>query len=279
MTEALNTPNNSSAADTSVIDSSALGAEVNVTVNAADIALTSGEQNKDLAVVIGAGGGLGAAMLAQLKADGIYADVLGISRDAANGLAMDYLDEASIASAASAIAAHCAAHGQSLRLLIVATGFLHGPQGQPERSWTQLDAAYLQHVFAINTLGPALVMKHFFPLLPKQGRCVAGFFSAKVGSISDNSLGGWYGYRASKAALNQLVKTAAIELTRRNRQSVCVSLHPGTVATALSQPFAKTGLTVRPAPLAATALLQVLAGVTATESGCLLDYLGGRLGF
>jgi len=121
------------------------------------------------------------------------------------------------------------------------------------------------------------VMKHFLPLLPKQGRCVAGFVSAKVGSIGDNALGGWYGYRASKAALNQLVKTASIELARRNSQAICVALHPGTVDTALSQPFAKTGLKVRPAAEAANDLLGVLAGLKPEQSGALLDYQGQTL--
>jgi NAD(P)-dependent dehydrogenase (short-subunit alcohol dehydrogenase family) len=108
---------------------------------------------------------------------------------------------------------------------------------------------------------------------------VAGFVSAKVGSIGDNALGGWYGYRASKAALNQLVKTAAIELTRRNPESVCVALHPGTVDTALSQPFAKTGLRVRPPEEAAADLLRVLGDVTAGDTGCLIDYRGEKLPF
>ena len=131
----------------------------------------------------------------------------------------------------------------------------------------------------MNTFGPALVMKHFFPLLPKRGRCVAGFVSAKVGSIGDNALGGWYGYRASKAALNQLVKTAAIELTRRNRESVCVALHPGTVDTPLSQPFSKAGLRVRSADEAAGDLLGVLDQLSPAESGGLVDYRGHTLPF
>ena len=100
-----------------------------------------------------------------------------------------------------------------------------------------------------------------------------------VGSIADNALGGWYGYRASKAALNQLVKTAAIELTRRNKESVCVALHPGTVDTTLSQPFAKTGLKVRPPEEAAADLLHVLGGLTASDTGCLVDYRGEKLPF
>ena len=180
------------------------------------------ENSAEMAVVIGAGGGLGAALLAHLAQSGTYAKVLGLGRSAE--VQLDYLDDDSIARAAQQVAQARAESACELRLLIVASGFLHGDQGQPERSWSHLDATYLQHLFAINTIGPALVMKHFLPLLPKSGRCVAGFMSAKVGSIGDNALGGWYGYRASKAALNQLVKTASIELTRRNKESVCVAL-------------------------------------------------------
>ena len=230
-----------------------------------------------LAVVIGSGGGLGAALLTQLESDASYTQAIGLSRS--TEVSVDYLDESSIAKAAESIATLCATSGRELRLLVVATGFLHGDAGQPERSFTQLDAAYLSHVFQINTLGPALVMKHFLPLLPKTGRCAVGFISAKVGSIGDNALGGWYGYRASKAALNQLVKTASIELSRRNKDSICVSLHPGTVATALSEPFAKTGLNVRPASEAAADLLAVLAGLNPADTGCLIDYQGQKLPF
>ena len=232
---------------------------------------------KGLALVIGSGGGIGAAMLAQLQSDTNFAQGLGLSRS--TEVSINYFDESSIAKAAQSVASLCAASNLQLRLLVVATGFLHGEQGQPERSFTNLDAAYLSQVFQINTLGPALVMKYFLPLLPKTGRCVAGFISAKVGSISDNALGGWYGYRASKAALNQLVKTAAIELSRRNKDSICVSLHPGTVATALSEPFAKTGLNVRPAAEAASDLLAVLAGLKPADTGCLIDYQGQKLPF
>jgi len=232
---------------------------------------------QSLALVIGAKGGLGAALLSQLEGDTRYAQAVGLSRS--TEVSVDYLDESSIAKAAQSIASLCATSGLELRLLIVATGFLHGDAGQPERSFIHLDAAYLNQVFQINTLGPALVMKHFLPLLPKSGRCVAGFISAKVGSIGDNALGGWYGYRASKAALNQLVKTASIELTRRNKDSICVSLHPGTVATALSEPFAKTGLNVRPASEAATDLLAVLAGLNPADTGGLIDYQGQKLPF
>lgn len=233
------------------------------------------------ALVIGAGGGLGAALVAQLSgasgAVGPFPTVLALGRSTQP--ALDYDHETSVQAAASWVAAQCAKRQLELRLIVVATGFLHGAQGQPERSLAHLDADYLRHVFQVNAIGPALVMKHFLPLLPKQGRCVAAFVSAKVGSIGDNALGGWYGYRASKAALNQLVKTASIELTRRNQQSICVALHPGTVATTLSQPFAKTGLKVRPPEEAASDLLAVLQGLTPEKTGCLVDYHGATLPF
>ncbi len=245
---------------------------------AAPVTPTSAPPAKSrLALVIGAGGGLGAALVQTLTATGPLGidSVLALGR--ATQPALDYKDEASLEKAAAWVAAQCAAQGAELRLLLVASGFLHGVQGQPERSWAHLDANYLSEVFRINTIGPALVMKHFLPLLPRQGRCVAGFVSAKVGSIGDNALGGWYGYRASKAALNQLVKTAAIELTRRNPQAVCVAIHPGTIATALSEPFAKTGLTVRSPAEAAADLLGMLPGLTPANSGALVDYKGQTL--
>ena len=240
-----------------------------------------------VALVIGAGGGLGAALVTGLRQSGpqdqTAPTVLGLGRHTAP--ALDYADEASLAAAALWVAAECAAQAQPLRTLIVASGFLHGVipgqpddrPAQPERSWAQLDPAYLAHCFAVNAIGPALVIKHFFPLLARTGPCVAGFISAKVGSIGDNALGGWYGYRASKAALNQIVRTAAIELARRNRQAVCVALHPGTVDTPLSQPFAKAGLTVRPPDVAAGELLAVLRGLTATQNGGFFDYRGQAL--
>ncbi len=229
-----------------------------------------------LALVIGAGGGLGSALLTQLSSpagkSGACQSVLGFSRG--SHPAIDYENETSIEGAAAWLASECVDRQLEFRLLVVASGFLHGEQGLPERSWAQLDAAYLSHVFRINAIGPALVMKHFLPLFPRQGRCVAAFVSARVGSIGDNALGGWYGYRASKAALNQLVKTAAIELARRNRQSVCVALHPGTVQTGLSQPFAKTGLSVRSPEVAAHDLLGVLAGLGPADTGGFRDYRG-----
>jgi NAD(P)-dependent dehydrogenase (short-subunit alcohol dehydrogenase family) len=229
------------------------------------------------ALVIGASGGLGAAMLAQLRASGNYSQVLGLSRSSTieDAPQLDITQEASVEASAAWLALRCA--NQALRLLVVATGLLHTRGQGPERSLAQLDAAYLQQVMAVNAMGPALLLKHVAPLLPREGAVKLVFISAKVGSIGDNALGGWYGYRASKAALNQIVKTASIELARRNKSTCCVAMHPGTVATALSEPFAKTGLNVRPAETAAQEILQVVNGLSPADNGKFWDYQGHEL--
>lgn len=228
-----------------------------------------------LAVVLGGTGGVGAALVEALRARGEAVLALGRGTEPR----LDYAQEASVAHAAQWLQQHLAQQGQALTRLIVATGFLHGEtasgqRAEPERSWQHLNADALSHSFQVNAIGPALVMRHFLPLLPRQGRCVAAFLSARVGSIGDNALGGWYAYRASKAALNQLVRTASIELARRNREAICMALHPGTVDTALSQPFAKTGLQVRPPAQAAAELLAVLDGLSAADTGGFRDHRG-----
>jgi NAD(P)-dependent dehydrogenase (short-subunit alcohol dehydrogenase family) len=164
-----------------------------------------------------------------------------------------------------------------LRLVVVATGFLHDQSMQPEKTMLQLNADHLAHTFAINAVGPALLMKHFLPLLARDGKAVFATLSAKVGSIGDNQLGGWYSYRASKAALNQLVHTAAIELRRKHPQALCVALHPGTVDTGLSAPFAKTGLNVVDTPAAAQRLLRVIDGLAFPQSGGFFNHDGQPL--
>lgn len=229
------------------------------------------------ALVIGASGGLGSALKAQLRSGGGFSQVLGLSRTVSEAGAplIDITDEASIAACAHWLKAQCTA--QPLRLVIVATGFLHQTGSGPERSLAHLDAAYLAQVFAINSIGPALLLKHLAPLLPREGAAKLVFISAKVGSIGDNALGGWYGYRASKAALNQIVKTASIELARRNKQVCCIALHPGTVDTALSEPFGKNGLNVRESAVAAQEILQVIHQLTPENSGQFVDYLGQSL--
>ena len=222
-----------------------------------------------IAVVIGSGG-IGGALAEALRSAAEYDEVVVLGRRSTP--ALDLLDEASIAACARWLAARGASE-----LVIDATGILHGPAIAPEKSWRELDPATLAQAFAINAIGPALLMKHFLPLLPRDRRAVFATLSAKVGSIGDNRLGGWYAYRASKAALNQLVRTASIELRRNRPQAICVALHPGTVDTGLSAPFTKSGLQVQAPALAAQRLLTVLAGLKAEDSGQFFDYRGEHL--
>ncbi|MCC0036748.1 MAG: SDR family oxidoreductase [Hoeflea sp.] len=224
-----------------------------------------------LAVVIGSAGGIGAAMVDVLEQSGAFAGVIGFSRTSEP--AIDLLDEQSIVRAADTVSAR----KMDLRLVFDATGFLHGSGFTPEKSLSALTPEHMAHAFAVNAIGPALVMKHFLPLLPKQGKSIFASLSAKVGSIGDNRLGGWYSYRASKAALNQLVHTAAIELARRKPEAVCVALHPGTVDTGLSSDFAKTGLEVRRPAEAAALLIGALDRLTPAETGGFFDYSGASL--
>tara|TARA_E500000331_G_scaffold222283_1_gene212824 strand:+ start:809 stop:1408 length:600 start_codon:yes stop_codon:yes gene_type:complete len=194
--------------------------------------------------------------------------VIGLSRGGFP--ALDLSSEDSILAAA----AHVSEVNLPLRLVIDATGFLHGEGAMPEKTWRDLEPGRLAHSFAINTIGPALLMKHFLPLLSRDGKAVFATLSARVGSISDNQLGGWYGYRASKAALNQMVRTAAIELNRFSPSAVCVALHPGTVESELSAPFARNGLDVRPPLQAAADLLRVIEALTPEDTGTFLDQKG-----
>lgn len=224
-----------------------------------------------MAVIVGSGGGIGGALQAELERDKSYALVVGLSRT--TDLAVDLLSETSIEVAAR----HLAQLNCPLRLLVVATGFLHDGQSRPERSLKDLSAEHLARSYAVNAIGPALVLKHFAPLLPREGRSVIAAISAKVGSIGDNHLGGWHSYRASKAALNQIIRTAAVELKRTRPEAVCVALHPGTVDTRLSAPFSKAGLSVRPPAEAARDLLQVIDGLRSADTGGFFDYRGEPL--
>ena len=220
-----------------------------------------------IAVVIGATGGIGRALAQTLSHDAAYDLVIGLSRSSTPPL--ELTSEASIVAAAAFINAQ-----GTPRLIIDATGVLQSETIKPEKSWREIDAAQMAASFAINAVGPALVMKHFLPLLPREGRAVFATLSARVGSIGDNRLGGWYSYRASKAALNQLVRTAAIELNRRSPNAICVALHPGTVDTGLSASFTKTGLDVQTPELAARQLLEVIQGLATADSGGFFDCKG-----
>ena len=220
-----------------------------------------------VAVIFGAGGGIGCALVDALKSTGSFRHVVGFSRKTSPSI--DLLDEASLQRAAA-----LAGEMGELRLVIDATGFLHDDRQGPEKSWRELDSGKLARAFALNAIGPALIMKHVLPLLPRSGKAVFTTLSARVGSIGDNRLGGWYSYRASKAALNQLVRTAAVELARRSPEGICIALHPGTVATALSAPFAATGLEVHTPAEASRHLLAVVDNLTVEANGGFFDWRG-----
>lgn len=216
-----------------------------------------------IAIVLGARGGIGAALR-----DALAARLGGDAVVALGRPELDLADEASIARAASALPL------DQVRLVLVATGLLHGPGVQPEKSLRALDPAALARSFLVNAIGPALVMKHLLPRMPRQGRAVFACLSARVGSIGDNRLGGWYGYRASKAALNQMVRTAAVEWARTHPEGICVALHPGTVATGLSAPFTRPGQAPQTPDQAAARLLAVLDGLVPTDTGGFFDWRG-----
>lgn len=226
------------------------------------------------AAVIGASGGLGAAFARALRDDPACGAVACFSRSgrAPEGLAarrLDLTDETGIAAAAAACG--------PVSLIIVATGLLHDGAMQPEKDLRALDADRLARSFAVNATGPALLAKHFLPLLPREGRAVFACLSARVGSISDNTVGGWYGYRAAKAALNMLLKTAAIETARRKPGAVILALQPGTVDTALSKPFQGAAKSLFSPDESAAHLLSVIDRSTPAWSGDLYDWRGERI--
>lgn len=235
------------------------------------------------AAVFGASGGIGAALCALLEGDPQCEVVYAGARQAPGESAkrkpftFDLLDEQSIEAAALQLKQ---AAGE-LDLVIIATGLLHEDKIQPEKSMRALNVETLAHAYAINAIGPALIVKHIAPLLRRETKSVIAALSARVGSIGDNRLGGWHAYRASKAALNQLVRTCAIEIAVRNRRALCVTLHPGTVATKLSAPFQRN---VAPEKLfdpqfSAARLIQVIDELTPAQSGQFFAWDGQPIAF
>ncbi len=232
------------------------------------------------AAIFGASGGIGRALVENLAERGVARVYAGSrSGDVSVGQTIipfhfDYDDPASIDVAAKEMAEHAP------QLVIVATGLLTLPGGTgPERSYKQLDAGAMARVLQANTIGPAMVAKAMLPLFDRKQRSVFAALSARVGSIGDNGIGGWHSYRASKAALNMLVKNFAIELGRTHKQAVVASLHPGTVDTALSEPF-QSNLPegqLTEAQEAARNLLSVIEGLTPDHSGHQYDWKGERV--
>jgi len=219
-------------------------------------------------LVIGASGTIGAAFVELLSSSPRCASVRGLHRHSSP--AIDFADESSIAEAAKALDG-----GPRYHLIVNATGVLHDGASMPEKRLADLNYPQMQATFQTNTFGPALVMRHFARLLASE-RAIMAMLSAKVGSIGDNRLGGWYSYRASKAALNMLVKTAAIEVARTQKNSVLVALHPGTVNSRLSQPF-RGEVIGRPSHAAVTDMLQVIDALTPADSGSFRSYNGAEL--
>ncbi|MCK0140706.1 SDR family NAD(P)-dependent oxidoreductase [Aliiroseovarius sp. F47248L] len=216
------------------------------------------ESNKR-ALVIGSSGGVGQALSMALKRRGY--DVTGLSRTD-DGL--DITNEDSVSYALGRL-------DGPFDMIVAATGILADQTG-PEKSLSAVTGDELSALFAVNAIGPALILKHVKHLLPRDRRAVFAALSARVGSIGDNRLGGWYSYRASKAALNQLIKTAAIELGRTHKHLICIALHPGTVATPFTQDYPQHKSV--PAQDAAKNLLTVMDGLTPEDTGGFYDWAG-----
>ncbi len=217
------------------------------------------------ALVIGASGAIGSALLQHLHNDPRCAVALGVSRQSTPGL--DLLNEASIAACAQSLAAQGPFH-----LVLDATGALTVNGRGPEKRLDELELGHLMAALQLNAVGPGLLLKHLVPLLASGQRVIWGKLSARVGSITDNHKGGWYGYRAAKAALNMLLQTSAIEVARRRPLAVVAALQPGTVQSALSQPF--VGSDAMQPEEAARRLLVVLNALQPTGRAQFVDHLG-----
>lgn len=215
----------------------------------------------DKALIIGASGGIGQALVAELTARGVV--VQGLSR---SGDGLNLTNPEAVERILGQVEGPFDA-------ILVTSGALEVAGAAPEKSIKAVTAQAMMDQFAVNAVGPALVLRHAARLLPRDRRAVVAVLSARVGSIGDNRLGGWVSYRAAKAAVNQIVHTTAIELSRTHKQSICVSLHPGTVATAFTEKYLGRHPSVPPAE-AATNLINVIEGLTPKDTGQFFDWAG-----
>ena len=218
------------------------------------------------AIVLGASGAIGGAFVKALSNRPECSNVIGLSRTGNNPL--DITNEESVASHATALRELAPFH-----LIVDATGALHIDGTGPEKRIDDIRADRLLKAFEVNAVGPALVMKHFTDLLPMHSRCFFAKLSARVGSIGDNRKGGWYGYRASKAALNMLLQTAAIEIARKRPEAVVVALQPGTVRSKLTRPFVACEQATDP-DIAVEMLLEAMDGLVPDRRALFIDYKG-----
>ncbi|MGR3272585.1 SDR family NAD(P)-dependent oxidoreductase [Thalassococcus profundi] len=215
----------------------------------------------DRALIIGRSGGIGSAVAEALEARGVF--VTGLSR---SGDGLDVTDEASVER-------HLGALEGPFDLVFVATGALVIEGAQPEKALKALTAKAMVDQFMLNAVGPALVLKHSVRLLPRREPAVFAALSARVGSIGDNRLGGWYSYRTAKAAVNQVLHGAAVELGRTHRQLCVAALHPGTVETRFTEGYQDHNPTVTAAE-AAENLLRVIDGLGPEDTGKFFDWQG-----
>lgn len=229
-------------------------------------------------LIIGASGALGAAFVSEyrrrLPSSTIYATNRSAlpTVDADQVLALDYDQPHMFADVAAQLA-----DVQDLETILVATGRLHDDDNMPEKALKQVDADWMLENFRINTVGPTLALKHFLPLQPKTKPTRFGILSARVGSISDNHLGGWHSYRASKAALNMIIKTTSIEQRRSNPEAMIVGLHPGTVDSELSRPFQRGVPTLFSPQQSAGQLIEVLSSTHPEQSGSVFAFDGTNI--
>lgn len=228
--------------------------------------------------IIGASGGIGSALVKQFSSSNQVEAVYALSRTQPQSLLVgaktiwlpiDLLAEETIEKAAQEIE-----KSGALDVVIIASGLLHKGNIKPEKDWRMLESQSMSALFAINTIGPALVMKHFAPLLSKDRRSIIAALSARVGSISDNQFGGWYSYRASKAALNQIIRTFSIELSRKNKNAILLGLHPGTVSTNLSEPYQANAYERFTPEQSAGYLLSVIDQADPSMTGKIYDWKG-----
>ncbi len=234
-------------------------------------------------IIIGATGGIGDALCSSLNTCPQVTEIYALSRsgdapksDKVKGLPFDFTDENNIKTVAELLR-----ETGPFDFIIVATGLLQGNGISPEKNMRALNIEALTKSYQINAIGPAMTAKYFLPLLKRKGKTVFAALSARVGSISDNQLGGWYGYRASKAALNMILKTLALEFSHRYRDAIICGLHPGTVDTSLSAPFqgnVPKGKLFTPS-FSAHRLLTVIDGLSAEDTGNLFAWDGQKIPF
>ena len=243
-------------------------------------------RNNGNALVIGSNGGLGRAISKFLfEQFHKISNVFTCSREPSyqlgenvNHFYINIEDESSVVSAAQKLAGII----DSLDIVVVATGILQDlPRIVPEKNMNGLNLEQLSKVFQVNTFGPAILIKHFSPLLSRKSKSVFALLSARVGSISDNKIGGWYSYRSSKAGLNMIVKTAAIVIKRKNPSAVCFSIHPGTVETNLSAPFKNNKFSKNSfsPEQSAEKIVNVINDISPSKTGSFVSYDGSEILF